>query len=206
MDQEKIGMFIAHKKKKKNMTQQDLADKLGVSNKTVGNWENGRNMPDLSLFRPLCNELGISADELILGERIGKNDNKKEEVKKIVNDIVDSNPKEKVTVKKILLDLFTEEVFENSERDEPNQAEEHEKVFSILSIILINLISILSVVFIKQGENSWLKFCPWLIGLISIVYIITITDKDKIVDRISKILCYIIVVLITVFFIKFVKI
>ena len=71
-----------------------------------------------------------------------------------------------------------------------------------LKKLKINLISILSVIFMKLGKNSWLKFCPWLIGLISILYIITITDKDKTVDRISKIICYIIVVLITVFFIK----
>ena len=54
MNQEKIGRFIAECRKEKNMTQQELAEKLGVSDRTVGNWENGRNMPDLSLFTPLC--------------------------------------------------------------------------------------------------------------------------------------------------------
>ena len=46
MNQEKIGKFIAECRKNKNMTQQDLAEKLGVSDRTIGNWENGRNMPD----------------------------------------------------------------------------------------------------------------------------------------------------------------
>ena len=54
MDQEKIGKFICKCRKKKNMTQQDLAERLGVSDRTIGNWENGRNMPDLSLFKTLC--------------------------------------------------------------------------------------------------------------------------------------------------------
>ena len=199
MDQEKIGKFISELRKEKNLTQQDLADKLGVSNKTVGNWENGRNMPDLSLFRPLCNELDIKADELLLGERIGNDTKKKEEVKTIIKELVNDKSNKKRNIKEILLDLFTEEVLEN---DESIQLEENRKTFSILSLIIINLISILSVIFMKLGKNSWLKFCPWLIGLISILYIITITDKDKTVDRISKIICYIIVVLITVFFIK----
>lgn len=86
MDQEKIGKFIAEMRKQKNMTQQDLADKLKVSNKTIGNWENGRNMPDLSLFKPLCNELGITADELILGEKIGNDSKKKEKAKNLIVD------------------------------------------------------------------------------------------------------------------------
>ena len=49
-----------------------IAEKLGVSDKTIGNWENGRNMPDLSLFKPLCNELNISINDLLSGEKISK--------------------------------------------------------------------------------------------------------------------------------------
>lgn len=70
MNQEKIGKFIAECRKQKNMTQQELAEKLGVSDRTVGNWENGRNMPDLSLFKPLCNELNISLNDLMSGEKV----------------------------------------------------------------------------------------------------------------------------------------
>ena len=72
MNQEKIGKFISECRKKKNMTQSELAEKLGVSDRSIGNWENGRNMPDLSLFKPLCDELGISINELISGEKIKK--------------------------------------------------------------------------------------------------------------------------------------
>ena len=70
MNQEKIGKFIAECRKKKNMTQQELSEKLGLSDRTVGKWENGRNMPVLSLFKPLCNELDISVNELLSGEMI----------------------------------------------------------------------------------------------------------------------------------------
>ena len=72
MNQEKIGKFISECRKKKKMTQEQLATKLGVTDKSVGNWENGRNMPDLSLFKPLCDELGITINELLSGEKISK--------------------------------------------------------------------------------------------------------------------------------------
>ena len=70
MDQEKIGKFIAECRKNKKLTQSELAEKLGVTDRSIGNWENGRNMPDLSLFKPLCDELGITINELINGEMI----------------------------------------------------------------------------------------------------------------------------------------
>ena len=53
MDTLKIGKFIAKKRKEKNMTQEELARILGVTNKTVSRWENGNYMPDLSLLKPL---------------------------------------------------------------------------------------------------------------------------------------------------------
>lgn len=70
MDQEKIGKFILENRKLKKLTQSELAEKLGVSDRTISNWENGKNMPDLSLFKPLCNILGITINELMSGERI----------------------------------------------------------------------------------------------------------------------------------------
>ena len=73
MNQKKIGKYIVECRKKKNMTQQELAEKLGVSDRTIGNWENGRNMPDLSLFKPLSEILGISIAELLDGGKIDKN-------------------------------------------------------------------------------------------------------------------------------------
>src|SRR5574344_51840 len=69
MNQEKIGKFIAKCRKEKNMTQSELAEKLGVTDKSVGNWENARCMPDLSLFKPLCDELNISINDFISGEK-----------------------------------------------------------------------------------------------------------------------------------------
>ena len=93
MNQDKIGKFIAECRKKKNMTQQELAYKLGVSDRTVGNWENGRNMPDLSLFKPLCVELDISINELLSGEKLSKENYQEKLEENILETINYSNKK-----------------------------------------------------------------------------------------------------------------
>lgn len=68
MNQLTIGKFIAQKRKEKNLTQEQLAEKLGVSNKTVSKWECGKCMPDYSIVKSLCQELGITVSELMDGE------------------------------------------------------------------------------------------------------------------------------------------
>ena len=70
MDTKKIGRFIAENRKVKKLTQKELAERLGVSDKTVSRWENGNYMPDLSLLQPLSEELGITLNELLSGEHI----------------------------------------------------------------------------------------------------------------------------------------
>jgi len=70
MNQKQIGEFISKNRKIKKLTQRELAEKLGVTEKSVSNWENGRNMPDISLFNPLCQELNITINELLSGEKI----------------------------------------------------------------------------------------------------------------------------------------
>ncbi len=72
MDSKKTGRFIAVNRKKMGLTQEQLGERLGVSNKTVSRWENGNYMPDLSLLEPLSRELGISLNELLAGEEIEK--------------------------------------------------------------------------------------------------------------------------------------
>lgn len=88
MDTKKIGKFIAENRKAKKLTQQQLAESLGVTNKTVSRWENGNYMPDLSLLTPLSRELGITLNELLSGEKIEGNvstDKAEETLKKTVD-------------------------------------------------------------------------------------------------------------------------
>lgn len=68
MNQLITGKFISHKRKEKNLTQEQLAEKLGVSNKTVSKWETGKCMPDYSVVKNLCEELEITVAELMNGE------------------------------------------------------------------------------------------------------------------------------------------
>ena len=88
MDQEKIGKFIFELRKEKKMTQQELADKIGVTDRAISKWENGRGMPDLSLMKPLCEILGITLNELISGERIEKKEIQKKSEENILKTIL----------------------------------------------------------------------------------------------------------------------
>ena len=71
MNQAVTGKFIALKRKQKNLTQEQLAEKLGVSNKTISKWETGKCMPDYSIVKSLCEELGVTMAELLDGEKAG---------------------------------------------------------------------------------------------------------------------------------------
>ena len=68
MNQLLVGKFITRKRKEKNLTQEQLAEKIGVSNKTISKWETGKCMPDYSVMELLCEELNITLAELMNGE------------------------------------------------------------------------------------------------------------------------------------------
>ncbi len=73
MNQIKIGNFIAECRKSKGLTQQELADKLGLTAKAISKWECGKGLPDVSLYEDICAELGISLNEFFAGEHIEEN-------------------------------------------------------------------------------------------------------------------------------------
>ena len=85
MDQIKIGKFIAEERKAKKYTQRELADKLSISDKTISKWERGNGFPEVSLLLPLCNELEITVNELLSGERLQAMDYKKKAEENMVN-------------------------------------------------------------------------------------------------------------------------
>ena len=70
MDQTKIGTFIAALRREQSMTQKQLAQRLGVSDKTVSKWETGRGLPEISIMLSLCETLHISINELLSGEKL----------------------------------------------------------------------------------------------------------------------------------------
>ena len=97
MDLEKIGKYIAGKRKDAGLTQRELAEKLGVSDKSVSKWERGVCLPDVSLYISLCSLLGISINEFIAGEDIGE-----EEIKEKADDNIISVSKDGKDRRKVL--------------------------------------------------------------------------------------------------------
>lgn len=70
MNQEKIGKFIATLRREHTMTQKELAQRLGVSDKTISKWETGRGLPEISIMKSLCETLDVSINELLSGDRL----------------------------------------------------------------------------------------------------------------------------------------
>ena len=73
MNQTAIGGYIARKRKEQNLTQEQLAQQLGVSNKTISKWEDGKCMPDYSIIQKLCEALHVTLPELMDGEDAAEN-------------------------------------------------------------------------------------------------------------------------------------
>ena len=102
MDQIRIGKFIAEERKRKKYTQRDLADLLGISDKTVSKWERGNGFPEVSLLLPLCTELEITVNELLCGERLQEVDYKKKAEENMVNLVKEAQESKK----KIVISFF----------------------------------------------------------------------------------------------------
>ncbi len=93
MDQIKVGAFLKDLRKEKGITQEQLAEELGVSGRTISRWETGKNMPDISLLVEIAEFFDVSIPEIIKGER--KSENMKEETKEVVETMSDYAKAEK---------------------------------------------------------------------------------------------------------------
>jgi transcriptional regulator with XRE-family HTH domain len=103
VDQIKIGTFLKLLRKENNLTQEQLAEQLGVSNRTVSRWENGNNMPDISLLSEIAEFYDVSIPELIYGER--KSENMREEAKEVAETMSDYAKAEKETLVKSIRNM-----------------------------------------------------------------------------------------------------
>ena len=159
MNQEKIGKFIAKCRKDKKMTQSELAEKLGVTDKSIGNWENGRNMPDLSLFKPLCDVLGITINDLLSGEKISKDKYQERFEENIVNTI----------------DYSTKRI------------NKYSNVIGILLVIFGLFIS-MSAIMIFPSESSWGSIYSVFGVVLFVIGISKLTNKMKMWKRLLLIL------------------
>ena len=177
MNQERIGKFIAKCRKEKKMTQSELAEKLGVTDKSIGNWENGRNMPDLSLFKPLCDELGITINDLLSGEKISKEKYQEKLEENIVNTIDYSTKK----------------------------TSKYNFTLSLLFVIF-GLFIIISAIMIFPSESSWGSIYSVIGNIIFVVGISKLTHKLKMWKRLILILTIFIGILGILFFTDYINV
>lgn len=177
MDQEKIGKFIQLCRKNKKMTQTELAEKLGVTDKSIGNWENGRNMPDLSLFKPLCSELDITINELLSGEKLSKDNYQEKFEENIVNTIEYSNKK---SIK-------------------------YNMTISLV-LVIFGLLLIVSAIMIFPSESSWGSIYSVFGSMIFVIGISKITRKLNIKYRLFLILCIFLGILAVLFFTDYINV
>ena len=175
MDQVKIGKFIAELRKEKNMTQQQLGDKIGVSFKTISKWENGRGMPDLSSLKPLSESLDISINELLSGEKIKK----EQYVNKLEENII------------------------NTIEYTDKQVNDRNNLIGLLLIIFGVLISF-TAMSIFASESSWGSIYSVLGAIISLIGVSKLTRKLSYAKRVLINYGYFILFIIMLFVIDYI--
>lgn len=144
MDQIKIGRFIAERRKAKNLTQMQLAEKLCITDRAISKWERGKGMPDSSLMLDLCDELEISVNELLSGEIIDMKEYNQKAEQQLMEMVKEREKKDKI--------LLHIEVF----------------IGVLASIILLSCVFVASFVEL----TAWIRiilivagFIPFLIGI-----------------------------------------
>ena len=141
MDQIKIGKFIKECRNKNNLTQMQLAEKLGITDRAVSKWENGRAMPDSAIMLDLCKELKITVNDLLSGEVVSMN-NYNENSEKIILEMV----KEKEKNDKLLL-----------------------RCEILVGVICIIIMLALTVIASYVPMEEWLRILLILIGLVPLL-------------------------------------
>ena len=175
MDQIKIGKFIAELRKEKNMTQQQLGDKIGLSFKTISKWENGRGMPDLSSLKPLSESLDISINELLSGEKI-----KQEQY----------------------VDKLEENIINTIEYTD-KQVNDRNNLIGLLIIIFGVLISFIAMS-VFASESSWGSIYSVLGAIISLIGVSKLTRKLSYAKRVIINYGYFILFIIMLFVIDYI--
>lgn len=103
MDQIKIGRFIAERRKKANLTQLQLADTLGITDKAVSKWERGIAMPDSSIMLALCAILGITVNDLLNGEVVSMDNYQKQSEEILIEMVKEKEEKDKMLLRAELI-------------------------------------------------------------------------------------------------------
>lgn len=177
MNQEKIGKFIAECRKNKRLTQSELAEKLGVTDKSISNWENGRNMPDLSLFKPLCELLNISINDLISGEKISQDIYQEKLEENIIRTIDYTN--KKVLAKNNYIGII---------------------------LIMFGILIVITAMTIIPSESSWGSIYSIFGGIISLVGVSQLSKKLPLLKKSLVNLGYIVLLILMLIIIDYISV
>lgn len=107
MEQRKIGKFIATERKTQGFTQRQLADQLGISDKTASKWETGKGLPEVSLMIPLCETLHITVNDLLSGERVSESDYQKKAENNMMDLIKENEENKKQMILSVICGTIT---------------------------------------------------------------------------------------------------
>jgi len=141
MDMQQIGSFLAQLRKEKNLTQEELGEKIGVTNKTVSRWENGNYLPPVEMLQMLSALYGVSINELLSGERLNDKNYRENAEEYIVADLI---KKRKEAKKRLIISVIISTL----------------TILSGLAVILLG-----SMLF----TPDWLKICCIVFALITVV-------------------------------------
>ena len=144
MNQIKIGKFIAAKRKEQNLTQEKLAEKLGITDRAVSKWETGKSLPDASIMLELCALLGITVNDLLCGEVVSM-ENYNEQMEKSLIELV----KQKEQSDKRLLTM--------------------EIVIGLISTIFLFAMLAVGIIFMTLEKPIWAFIIPVGIGLVQFI-------------------------------------
>lgn len=177
MNQDKIGKFIAKCRKAKKLTQSELAEKLGVTDKSISNWENGRNMPDLSLFIPLCKILDISINDLISGEKVSENKYREKLEENIISTIDYTN--KKMSEKNYLIGII---------------------------LIVFGIMIAITALTVFPSESSWGSIYSVLGGIVSLIGVSRFSKKLNYAKRLLINFGYFILFIVMLFLIDYISV
>ena len=141
MDQVKIGKFIAEKRKEQGLTQAQLAETLGITDRAVSKWETGKSLPDASIMLELCGLLKITVNDLLNGEVV-------------------SMEKYNAAMEKNLLEM----VKQKEEKD--RQLMKTEIVIGVVSVLFLLAMVTVGAFFMKLGQPKWVFFLLFGIGIV----------------------------------------
>jgi transcriptional regulator with XRE-family HTH domain len=175
MDLNKIGKFIAYCRKQKNLTQEQLAEKLNITNRAVSKWERGLSLPDASIMIQLCNILDINVNELLSGKIIDKKDYQESLEENIINTI-----------------------------DYTNKKIENKNNFIGLLLIIFGVLISISAVSIFPSESSWGSIYSVFGVIVSLIGVSKFTKRLSCIKRLICNFGYFLIFILLLIFIDYI--